>query len=115
MNIIKTTFGFMLLAVAIVFVERLWNSDYSMLLWSALGLGAFSYYQVVNQPSAATFAKGVRSLVIFLGLFVSAMLGYNALFGQSGGHYETSGASTGVTSQSTSHPEFMVVKNLEGF
>lgn len=115
MNIIKTTFGFMLLAVAIVFVERLWNSDYSMLLWSALGLGAFSYYQVVNQPSAATFAKGVRSLVIFLGLFVSAMLGYNALFGQSGGHYETSGASTGVTSQSTSHPEFMVVKNLEDF
>merc|ERR1712093_58631 len=66
MNIIKTTFGFMLLAVAIVFVERLWNSDYSMLLWSALGLGAFSYYQVVNQPSAATFAKGVRTLMIFL-------------------------------------------------
>ena len=115
MNIIKTTFGFMLLAVAIVFVERLWNSDYSMLLWSALGLGAFSYYQVVNQPSAATFAKGVRTLVIFLGLFVSAMLGYNALFGQSSGHYEATGTSAGVTSQTTSHPTFMVVKNLEDF
>ena len=111
MNIIKTTFGFMLLAVAIVFVERLWNSDYSMLLWSALGLGAFSYYQVVNQPSAATFAKGVRSLVIFLGLFVSAMLGYNALFGQSSEHYETAGAA----SQPASHPTFMVVKNLADF
>ena len=111
MNIIKTTFGFMLLAVAIVFVERLWNSDYSMLLWSALGLGAFSYYQVVNQPSAATFAKGVRTLVIFLGLFVSAMLGYNALFGQSSGHYESAGA----TSQPASHPTFMVVKNLADF
>ena len=115
MNIIKTTFGFMLLAVAIVFVERLWNSDYSMLLWSALGLGAFSYYQVVNQPSAATFAKGVRTLVIFLGLFVSAMLGYNALFGQSSGHYEATGTSAGVTSQTTSHPTFMVVKNLADF
>ncbi|PRO75303.1 protein-disulfide reductase DsbD [Alteromonas alba] len=115
MNIIKTTFGFMLLAVAIVFVERLWNSDYSMLLWSALGLGAFSYYQVVNQPSAATFAKGVRTLMIFLGLFVSAMLGYNALFGQSSGHYEATGTSAGVTSQTTSHPTFMVVKNLEDF
>ena len=115
MNIIKTTFGFMLLAVAIVFVERLWNSDYSMLLWSALGLGAFSYYQVVNQPSAATFAKGVRTLMIFLGLFVSAMLGYNALFGQSSGHYEATGTSAGVTSQTTSHPTFMVVKNLADF
>ena len=115
MNIIKTTFGFMLLAVAIVFVERLWNSDYSMLLWSALGLGAFSYYQVVNQPSAATFAKGVRTLVIFLGLFVSAMLGYNALFGQSSGHYETAGTSAGATSQPASHPTFMVVKDLEDF
>ena len=115
MNIIKTTFGFMLLAVAIVFVERLWNSDYSMLLWSALGLGAFSYYQVVNQPSAATFAKGVRSLVIFLGLFVSAMLGYNALFGQSSGHYETAGTSAGATSKPASHPTFMVVKDLEDF
>ena len=115
MNIIKTTFGFMLLAVAIVFVERLWNSDYSMLLWSALGLGAFSYYQVVNQPSAATFAKGVRSLVIFLGLFISAMLGYNALFGQSSGHYETAGTSAGATSKPASHPTFMVVKDLEDF
>lgn len=115
MNIIKTTFGFMLLAVAIVFVERLWNSDYSMLLWSALGLGAFSYYQVVNQPSAATFAKGVRTLVIFLGLFVSAMLGYNALFGQSSGHYESAGTSAGTASQPASHPTFMVVKNLADF
>ncbi|MBR9790372.1 MAG: protein-disulfide reductase DsbD [Gammaproteobacteria bacterium] len=115
MNIIKTTFGFMLLAVAIVFVERLWNSDYSMLLWSALGLGAFSYYQVVNQPSAATFAKGVRTLLIFLGLFVSAMLGYNALFGQNDGRYEDYGTSAEATSQATSHPTFMVVKNLEDF
>ena len=115
MNIIKTTFGFMLLAVAIVFVERLWNSDYSMLLWSALGLGAFSYYQVVNQPSTASFAKGVRSLVIFLGLFISAMLGYNTLFGQSGAHYETSKTSAGATVQPASHPTFMVVKNLEDF
>ena len=26
MNVVKTTFGFMLLSVAIIFVERLWNS-----------------------------------------------------------------------------------------
>ena len=55
------------------------------------------------------------SVMIFLGLFVSAMLGYNALFGQSSGHYEATGTSAGVTSQTTSHPTFMVVKNLEDF
>ncbi|NVK55982.1 MAG: protein-disulfide reductase DsbD [Alteromonadaceae bacterium] len=80
MNIVKVTFGFMLLAVAIVFIERMWNSDYSILLWSLLGLSAFSYYQVTNQSSAPTFAKGVRSLVIFVGLFISATLAYNTFF-----------------------------------
>lgn len=115
MNIIKVTFGFMLLAVAIIFVERLWNSDYSLLLWSILGLGAFSYYQVVNQPTNATFTKGVRSLVIFIGLFVSAMIGYNTLFEQNNGQSGYSAEQGSIASQSTSHPEFMVVKNLADF
>lgn len=114
MNTIKVTFGFMLLAVAIIFIERLWNSDYTMLLWSVLGLAAFSYYQVVNQSTQATFAKGVRSLVIFIGLFVSAMLGYETLF-QSSHINSTTTSSAGKNSTAVSHPEFLVVKNIEDF
>lgn len=115
MNIIKTTFGFMLLSVAIIFVERLWNSDYTLLLWSALGLAAFSYYQVANQSTSATFAKGVRALIIFVGLFVSAMIGYNTLFSHSGSVAVSGSAAPGAASQATAHPQFMVVKDLADF
>lgn len=115
MNIIKTTFGFMLLSVAIIFVERLWNSDYTLLLWSALGLAAFSYYQVANQSTSATFAKGVRALIIFVGLFISAMIGYNTLFSHSGSEAVSGSAAPGAASQATAHPQFLVVKDLADF
>ena len=112
MNVVKTTFGFMLLSVAIIFVERLWNSDYTWLLWSGLGLATFGYFQVINQSSASSFWKGVRSIVIFLGLFGSAMLGYQTVFND-----VQTNANTTVQhkQQAVSHPEFLVVKDLQDF
>ena len=112
MNVVKTTFGFMLLSVAIIFVERLWNSEYTWLLWSGLGLAMFGYFQVINQSSASSFWKGVRSIVIFLGLFGSAMLGYQTVFND-----VQTNANTSVQhkQQAVSHPEFLVVKDLQDF
>ncbi|GGW90509.1 protein-disulfide reductase DsbD [Alteromonas halophila] len=110
MNIVKVTFGFMMLAVALIFVERLWSSDYVNLFYAALGLAAFTYYQVMNQGSAASLGKGVRSLVIFIGLFTSAMVGYQTLFSDSSLTQSSSTSSAGQA-----HPEFVVVKNLEDF
>ncbi len=107
MNIVKVTFGFMMLAVAVLFVERLWNSEYSNLLWAGVGLAAFTYYSVMNQASQTSVAKGIRALVIFLGLFASAMLGYQTLFAS----HQTS--QTGTVSAPTSHPDFMVVKSVD--
>ena len=76
MNVVKVSFGFMMLSVAIVFVERLWpkawSSEYINLLWAALGLGAFGYYFVVNEASQKGILKYVRTLVIAAGLFASA-------------------------------------------
>ncbi|MEW9797691.1 protein-disulfide reductase DsbD [Alteromonas sp. CYL-A6] len=109
MNIVKVTFGFMMVAVALIFVERLWSSEYVNLLYAALGLAAFSYYQVMNQGSQTGFAKGVRALIIFLGLFVSAMVGYQTL----SGHTPSSAGDS--TAAAVSHPEFLVVKNLDDF
>lgn len=120
MNIVKVTFGFMMLAVAIIFVERIWPSDYTLILWSALGLAAFSYYQVMNQDTPASFAKGARTVVVFIGLFGSALLGYQTLL-NSLGHDAASNSSltlsdkTGSTSNNTGHPTFMVVKDLADF
>lgn len=108
MNIVKVTFGFMMLAVAVLFVERLWNSTYTDLLWAGVGLMAFTYYSVMNQASSPSLAKGVRTLVIFLGLFGSAMIGYQTVFGSS--HGNTVGTSA---TASNAHPEFMVVKSVD--
>lgn len=106
MNIIKVTFGFMMLAVALMFVERLVSHVVTDILWSLLGLVTFSYFYVMNQASSVTFGKGVRALVIFIGLFASAMYGYQTIWGQTS-------SVTGHIDQS--HPRFEVVKNLNDF
>ena len=106
MNIIKVTFGFMMLAVALMFVERLVSHVVTDILWSWLGLVTFSYFYVMNQASSVTFGKGVRALVIFIGLFASAMYGYQTIWGQTS-------SVTGHIDQS--HPRFEVVKNLDDF
>lgn len=107
MNVVKVSFGFMMLSVAIVFVERLWPkawpNDYINLLWAALGLGAFGYYFVVNEASKKGIAKYVRTLVIAAGLFASALLAYNTL---------TSSEDTAIVHSQPAHPTFIVVENL---
>lgn len=109
MNIVKVSFGFMMLAVALLFVERMLSNLWTELAWSLLGLSTFSYYLVMNQSSALSFWKGVRSLVIFLGLFGSALYGYQQFFPAKG--------STQSQKQSapSAHQNFMVVKSLEDF
>ena len=108
MNVVKVSFGFMMLSVAIVFVERLWPKawpdDYINLLWAALGLGAFGYYFVVNEASKKGIAKYVRTLVIAAGLFASALLAYNTL---------TSSEDTAIQHSQLAHPTFIVVENLD--
>ncbi|WP_339770574.1 protein-disulfide reductase DsbD [uncultured Paraglaciecola sp.] len=106
MNIVKVTFGFMMLAVALMFVERLVNHVVTDIAWAILGLVTFSYFFVMNQASQVSFAKGARALVIFVGLFASAMYGYQVLFSQ------TSAVHNQVQQ---SHPTFDVVKDLNDF
>ena len=102
MNIIKVVFGFMMLSVAIVFIERLYTHPFTDLLWAGLGLSAFGYFSVLNQNTTASFAKGLRTVTIFAGLFVSAMLAYQTLIPAS----ETS-------SSQAQHPPFVQVENLD--
>ncbi|ALT00544.1 disulfide bond formation protein DsbD [Lacimicrobium alkaliphilum] len=98
MNVVKVTFGFMMLAVALLFVERMIENQWTNLAWAILGLATFSYWQVMNQSTATSFLKGGRSLVIFLGLFGSALYGYQAVLPgvsslQSGGDQGSSNVS----------------------
>lgn len=115
MNIVKVTFGFMMLAVAIIFIERLWNSPLSDGLWTLLGLAAFSYFSVMNQPSPPSFAKGVRTAVIFTGLFASALLGYHTWQNASGEHAASpvSNVTAAAPAGDAGHPPFLVVKSVQ--
>lgn len=118
MNIVKVTFGFMMLAVALMFIERVIIHPYTDLAWAALGLAAFTYFFVMNQNAEATFWKGVRALVIFIGLFGSAMYGYNTIQPSQGHHAAvTDGASNNGAAHASSkgHPKFLIVKDLTDF
>jgi len=80
MNIIKNIFGLLLLAVPIFLLERFIPEVASQALWALLVLGAASYFYVVNQNSAENkpkgFGFGLRSLLIFLMMFVGANMAY---------------------------------------
>jgi thiol:disulfide interchange protein DsbD len=110
MNVVKVTFGFMMLAVAIMFVERLINHVATDIAWSLLGLTTFTYFYVMNQNSQTTFYKGLRALLIFIGLFVSAGYGYQAVSTIGNGHTQ---ADTDV--KILAHPEFLKVSSIEEF
>jgi thiol:disulfide interchange protein DsbD len=110
MNVVKVTFGFMMLAVAIMFIERLVSHVATDIAWALLGLTTFTYFYVMNQNSQTTFYKGLRAFLIFIGLFVSAGYGYQTI--NTMGNNDTlaeSGAKTLV------HPEFLKVTSVESF
>lgn len=109
MNVVKVTFGFMMLAVALLFVERMTENLWTNLAWAGLGLATFSYWQVMNQNTAVSFLKGVRSLLIFLGLFASALYGYQSL------GLKTSTTSVQSNVVSGHDIDFVRVKDLQDF
>jgi thiol:disulfide interchange protein DsbD len=78
MNVVKASFGFMMLSVAILFVERFIIADWTVLLWVALGLALFSYWFVINQDTKTTFLKGLRTLFIVVGLVISIVVGISS-------------------------------------
>jgi thiol:disulfide interchange protein DsbD len=116
MNIVKVTFGFMMLAVALIFVERLQSYVPVLVVdiaWTVLGLACFTYFFVMNQDSKVSFLKGLRALLIFVGLMASGFYGYltiTPLFAHQ--------AMSGVSQQQTavaSHPDFVLIKSLDDF
>jgi len=83
MNIIKNIFGLLLLAVPIFLLERFIPLIASQALWALLVLGAASYFYVANQNSALDkpkgFAFGLRSLLVFLMMFIGANMAYQLI------------------------------------
>jgi thiol:disulfide interchange protein DsbD len=77
MNVIKNIFGLLLLAVPVFLLERFIPEVASQALWALLVLSAATYFYVANiNGSSRNFWFGVRSLIIFLMMFVGANMVY---------------------------------------
>lgn len=79
MDVIKNIFGFILLVVPVVLLQRLIPDIATDILWVILGL-VFSTYLYVNNTnsnSKSGFWFGLRSLVVFLCLFFFAQQALN--------------------------------------
>lgn len=106
MNVVKTSFGFMMLVVAMLFVERMFDNQWTQAAWGLLGMSTFTYFYVVNQSTQSSFWKGARAVVIFIGLFFSFTYGYEAFVPR------TVVQSTG---EQVAQPEFIKVQDLADF
>lgn len=113
MNIIKVIFGFMLLSVALVFLERFYVNELTNVLWGLLVLAMFSYLFTANQNNAVTLSKGIKTAVCVSGMVVGILMILVSL--------QRMSLVPNIIAQpmshevKTSHPEFMVVKNLDDF
>ncbi|MEM0911439.1 MAG: protein-disulfide reductase DsbD, partial [Pseudomonadota bacterium] len=79
MNVVKVVFGFMMLSVAILFIERFIIADWTSLLWAVLLIAAFGYLFTVNQETKLSFGKGVRSTIIVIGFVYAGLFSIQSL------------------------------------
>ncbi len=107
MNVIKNIFGLLLLGVPIFLLERIFPNAVINALWALLVLASASYLYVANQNACEHKTKGfwygLRSLLIFLMLFIGANMAYQLIT-----------PSSQVISSTISHsPMFKKVANLD--
>ncbi|MDG1816893.1 MAG: protein-disulfide reductase DsbD, partial [Glaciecola sp.] len=116
MNIVKVTFGFMMLTVAILFVERIIVHPLTDLLWAGVGLALFVYYFTLNQATETTFAKGMRNAVIITGILLSFAYGYQAVapspLSTTAGPTQLENGQARTPLNAKDHPKFIIVKDL---
>jgi len=110
MNVVKVTFGFMMLTVAILFVERIIIHPYTDLLWAGVGFAIFIYYFTLNQATTTSIGKGIRNAFIIAGILISFAYAHQTL--QQAPQKTHTNNQTPSEQTLSSHPEFIVVKDL---
>jgi thioredoxin:protein disulfide reductase len=116
MDIIKTVFGFLLIAVSIVMLGRIWPGLVSDLLWSIWGVALTGYLMHQNKLSEFNWKQTVRSVLLTLLLLASFSYGFQAMM-QSLGFSAPSALDRQNQSQQAdgeSHPQdFKRIKSLD--
>lgn len=84
MNLVKTIFGFLLLAVSIIMLSRIWSGLVIDLTWSLWGLGLITYLMHQNKLSEFSWKQTVRSVLLTLALLAAFSYGFQAVMSSLG-------------------------------
>ncbi|WP_028115786.1 protein-disulfide reductase DsbD [Ferrimonas senticii] len=79
METIKHVFGFLLLSVSLMMLERIWPGMWLNLAWSALGLAMFGYLLWANSKTQQSSMKWLRYGALSVALLGSAGYGIQAV------------------------------------
>ncbi|MFB2660851.1 protein-disulfide reductase DsbD [Shewanella mangrovisoli] len=109
MNIIKTVFGFLLIAVSIVMLGRIWTGVVSDVLWSLWGISFTGYLMHQNKLSAFNWKQTVRSVLLTLTLLASFSYGFQAVMG----HFGFTHAPMGTVATTEQEHGFKRIKSIE--
>lgn len=109
MDIIKTIFGFLLIAVSIVMLGRIWTGVVSDVLWSLWGVSFTGYLMHQNKLSEFNWKQTVRSVLLTLALLASFSYGFQAVMGHFG--FNNNSVGTAVTTKEVHG--FKRIKSIE--
>ncbi|MCL1078533.1 protein-disulfide reductase DsbD [Parashewanella spongiae] len=84
MEIVKTIFGFLLIAVSIMMVGRIWPGVVSDVLWSVWGVTLTGYLMHQNKASQFNWKQTTRSVILILTLMGSFSYGFQAVMNHLG-------------------------------
>lgn len=84
MDIIKTVFGFLLIAVSVVMIGRIWPGFISDILWSIWGIVLVGYLMHQNKLTEFNWKQSTRALLLILGLLASFSYGFQAIMTEFG-------------------------------
>jgi thiol:disulfide interchange protein DsbD len=73
MNIVKNVFGFLLLMVPILLIQRMVAESVAVILWMALAFLFAGYLLQLNANSRFGLGYSVRSIIAFCLLFIASM------------------------------------------
>lgn len=107
MEIIKTIFGFLLIAVSIVMIGRIWPGEVSDVLWSVWGLVLTGYLMHQNKLTEFSWKQSARSVLLLLALLASVSYGFQSIMGHM--HRE----SISVNSNVQASNKFITIKTIE--
>ncbi|WP_163932209.1 protein-disulfide reductase DsbD [Paraferrimonas sp. SM1919] len=99
MDIVKGSFGLLLLAVAILFIERMYVGIWTDVLWALLGIGAIAFWYHHNKNTQASWHKSTREVLLFTLVVIGALAINNKYFATS-------------SQQVVAHSQFIQVKSL---